>query len=201
LKLAPYLLTLSGLAALGCPLLVDDRLEIVSATPDEAEQPVGGAAGAGSNEPAPVAGGADQVSCGVPPPPAASATCPAGCDRCEGGQCVFECSTQDACKELELSCPEGIDCKVECTAQAACTKAVVVCSSSYDCNVECSDTDACKEMNVRCSDGSCQVNCSVDKACDRARVTCGTGRCGAECLGPMAAPMLECGSACSCNPC
>ena len=182
MKLVRYLLMTSGLTALGCPLLVDDNLEIVPADSNETDQPV-------------------PVGCGVVSLPASNATCPAICDRCEGGQCVFECSTQDACKELELSCPEGFGCKVECTAQAACTKAVVTCSPSYDCDVECAEIDACKEMNVRCSDGNCQMNCTVDGACEHATVRCGTGQCGAECLGPMAAPMLECGSTCACNPC
>ena len=201
MTLARYLLISTGLGALGCPLLVDDRLEIVTAAPDETGQPVGGAAGAASNEPAPVAGGATQVDCGVVSLPESDATCPASCDRCEGGQCVFECSTQDACKELELVCPEGWGCKVECAAQAACPKAIVTCSSSYDCDVECGEIDACKEMQVRCGDGNCNVSCAVDKACEKTRVTCGTGQCGAECLGPMGAPMLECGPACSCKPC
>jgi hypothetical protein len=195
LKLARCWLALAGLGALGCPLLVDDRLEVVPAN-----EAVGGAA-TPLNVPKPEGGAPSAPECGVSSLPPASSACPAVCDRCEEGRCVFECATDKACEARQIACPKGLACRVECTGNASCNKAVVSCVGVYACDLDCSNKDACKELRLRCGDGNCNVRCTVAEACDRAVITCGSAQCGAECSGPMGAPELQCGPACACNPC
>ena len=194
---AGYALALLGLSALGCPLLIDDRLEVVPT--DVAVND--GDGGAPTGEPMGTAGAPAAPACGDSLLPSGDPACPAVCDRCEAGKCIFECATQDGCKDRAIDCPNGLGCQVVCSAKAACDGAVVACSTSYDCELECGEVDACKEAQVQCGNGNCNVRCLADNACDKLAVTCGSAQCGAECLGPGAAPMLNCGPACSCSPC
>ena len=195
MKCASYLLALAGFSALGCPLLVDDRLEVVPAN-----EAIGGAA-TPLTVPQPAGGAPSAAECEVPALPPAGSACPAVCDRCEEGRCIFECAAEKACEERQIACPEGLACRVECTGGASCNKAVVSCVGSYACDLDCGSEDACKEARLQCGDGNCNVHCAVAKACDRAVVTCGSAQCGAECIGPMVAPQVHCGVACACNPC
>lgn len=205
-------LLLVGFVALGCPLLVDDRLTVVPADSRRGAVPDGGA-----NAAAIEAGSARACGESVLPPSAApqqgmapalmqpgaaqpAPPCPAVCDRCEAGRCIFECQGQDVCRERTFSCPSGLACLVKCAAQA-CGNAIVSCPQEYDCNVECTDQDACKNAQVQCDDGNCNVRCTRDKSCDGLEILCGSAQCGAECLMSGMRPRLDCGSACSCDPC
>lgn len=184
-------LLLIGLVALGCPLLVDDRLTVV---------PAGSRSDAVAEAGASAAPSEDGSVCGESAIPLAAA-CPVVCDRCEAGRCIFDCQGQDACKGQTFNCPDGYACLVECAGKAACADGTVICPSQYDCNVECTDQDACKDSLVQCVDGNCNVRCTLDKSCEGLEILCGSGQCGAECLISGMRPRLNCGSACSCDPC
>src|SRR5882724_8767096 len=102
---------------LGCPLLVDDHLEIVptdvamagdtsSAAGERAMPAKGGSKGVAPKPEAGAAGALVDVpvggapgegpTCGVSSLAAPSVACPAICDRCQAGRCFFECSTPSA---------------------------------------------------------------------------------------------------------
>ena len=162
----------------------------------------GSAAGGGATGASAAAGmGGTEEVCGSPSVPATAAACPAVCTRCEAGFCVIECHGQDACKEGELSCPNGLACRLECEGKSACTKANLICPDTFDCVLSCAGDDACKDARTRCT-GNCAIDCSAGaKACEHLDVTCGDGLCQAFCQTDSIAPKLNCGSACSCEPC
>ena len=201
-------------------MLVDDHLEIVpgnvamggdasSAAGERAMPPKGGSKAMAPKPMPGVAGGPVEVggaasegpACGVSSLPVTDVACPAVCDRCEAGRCIFDCSTQAACEKRSLVCPPGLACQVECSGKAACVETIVICPLGFDCDLQCGEQDACKEASLRCSTANCNVHCTVLNACERTKVACTTAQCGAQCLGPLAAPLLECGESCSCNPC
>ncbi len=206
-------------SAVGCPLLVDDHLQIVprdsAGTAGVAGGDVGQAGAAptgGSGGSAPIDEGAAGVageppSCGVSVLPLATVACPPICDRCEEGRCIFDCSADGSCSDRRFVCPPGLGCKVECAGKNACTKAVVACPAGFDCDVLCSNQSACKEARVTCSNANCNVTCTEPGACEKTTVMCADAQCGANCpglsspAGPMEQPQLMCGRACACNPC
>jgi hypothetical protein len=194
----------------GCPQLIDDQLEIVPIAEAGAPQTDGGAPAMQQDEPVtdqgdggaraatPAKGGSP--SCGTSLVPRV-ATCPPLCDRCDAGYCVFDCASEEACKERAIVCPPGVACRVQCAAKAACTKATIACPPEYDCDIECSQANACDQAKLSCSSGSCNVRCSFDNACEKLSVTCAGAQCGAECLDNSKPPELLCGPACACNRC
>jgi hypothetical protein len=199
LKLTSRAWAVLGLMALGCPLLVDDHLEIV---PNHVAM-AGDASGAAGEKamPATMGGAPEGPACGVSSLPVSDVACPAVCDRCQAGRCIFECSTQAACEKRSLMCPPGLACQVECSAQQACVGAIVICPVGFDCDLQCGEQDACKETSLHCSTANCNVHCTAPSACEKTQVACTTAQCGAECLGSVGAPQLQCGKSCSCNPC
>jgi hypothetical protein len=201
-----------GLTMVGCPLLVDNQLEVVPDVATSAGSPPTTDGGAPSEDGAPTPhggvpneGGAPSedgpVACGVLSTAAPGEACPALCDRCEEGYCIFECSDDEVCQDRPLDCPAGWACRVGCSAQASCNKARINCPADFACEVQCLEVDSCKEAVVTCATGNCHVRCDVDKACEKTKVSCSTGHCAAECLAPMHPPMLACGAACACEPC
>ncbi len=222
MKLAQLSLIALSFSAVGCPLLVDDHLQIVP--PSSAGTASAGTAGvAGGNEgqagvsttggsggAAPINEGGsagEPSSCGVSVLPPTTLDCPAVCDRCEEGRCIFDCSVEEACSDRHLVCPEGLGCKVECAGKNACAKADIACPAGFDCDVRCSNQSACKEARVSCNNANCNVSCEQTGACEKTTVMCADAQCGANCPGlttpvrPADQPQLMCGHACSCNPC
>ena len=227
MKLTPWGVVLGGsMVLLGCPLLVDDRLQVVGhevsesgaapAAGETADPPTSGgkasppASGGKASPPAEGgdanlppeggAGGAPAVTqCGLPmmvPPPA---VCPASCDRCEAGVCIIDCSG-GACEKRSLQCPEGLRCRFVCSDDKSCREAQLSCPTKLDCELSCGGNNACVGASLRCSSGSCRTTCANAAGCKELQVVCGTGLCATDCpVGTML--NVTCGPSCSCQAC
>jgi hypothetical protein len=106
--------------------------------------------------------------------PAPGDPCPAGCDSCEGGVCVFECLQERACRNEIFDCPPGWACTVTCQEHEACQEATVICPPHHPCTVECEGDKACASLDLVCAGGPCDLSCGTHiKSCEKVTVLCG----------------------------
>lgn len=169
----------------------------------------GGGAGGGEGGSAGEAG-AGGFTCGVEPPPTATG-CPAECTGgCNGGRCNIDCSSTQACRSDDLTCPAGMACRVLCTGNESCKDAHVFCPEDFTCDVACNGgatvgIDSCDHLRVDCSaTGTCRLTCGIaDGACGGAtQLKCGGNDCSATCAGiGNPPPDVRCNESCDCSPC
>jgi hypothetical protein len=137
--------------------------------------------------------------------------CPAECTGgCNGGRCVIDCSTAQACKWDDLTCPAGMPCRVLCTGNESCKDAHIICPAEHACDVDCNGgatqgIDSCDRARIDCSaTGACELTCgNAHGACaGTTQLNCGGNACSATCAGGSNAPPdVKCGESCDCSPC
>jgi hypothetical protein len=156
-----------------------------------------GAAGSGGT------GGSDPVVCGPNPTPPGASSCPSICTSCENNVCKIDCIGDASCDSATIDCPPGYACEVTCTGVDACDSGVINCPDQYACTIRCDGLDACGDQAFNCSTGPCTVECGPDPdSCQGATATCGAGSsCNVSCHSGVAAPTVNCGSACGCSEC
>lgn len=92
---------------------------------------------------------------------------PAVSERCEEGDCKYECPKGARC---DYHCPGG-DCEVKCFNGSECA---LTCDAP-DCQAFCEAGSKCK---VRCPGGRCQTDCAPGAEC---KVSCAGGGCDTTC--------------------
>lgn len=145
-------------------------------------------------------GGVCGVECGTRAEPSTT-SCPAGagCDRCENGACIYDCTDPQQCagKGQTFNCPTNRDCEVRCTGTESCKDAVVTCPPGTQCTIVCTGDHACRNLTVNCGAAPCLLACEGN-GCDHASLDCGSEACGASCSAGATQPMVNaCDGSCS----
>jgi hypothetical protein len=151
----------------------------------------------------PGASGEPPAECGSDPAPPGADSCPAECTGgcTEDNLCQIDCSPSKACEGETITCPANYDCEVICTSLDSCDTATVECPEDYGCLLVCGAKDGCGDLEFICGDGPCAMQCEDLASCEGAQMQCGAGACSATCAANVAAPLVTCGEACSCDPC
>ncbi len=113
-------------------------------------------------------------------PEAAGTSCPAECDRCEGGVCQIECREGSSCARETVACPPGMDCEVSCSGDAACESATIEGPTGFALEIDCHGRSACGGAVVN-SGRDVELNCRGAEACGSTTMHCGAGGCDWAC--------------------
>eukprot|EP00754_Rhynchopus_humris_P044916 Rhum_TRINITY_DN4476_c1_g1::Rhum_TRINITY_DN4476_c1_g1_i1::g.14531::m.14531 len=111
------------------------------------------------------------------------------------GDLSLECTTQDACKDLDkFECPYTGACNVRCATSKACEKLDPIKNGKGPLTITCQGKDACKELEVNGEDGwstgKITMSCNGEEACDTALIRC-EGDCSLTCETPKACKKVD----------
>ena len=150
--------------------------------------------------------GANLCECGVALPTTGTSCPPPWVDGPNPGMCILSCSSQDACKDMTVTCPAGFGCFVNCSGSGSCSgNTVIQCPEKHHCALNCIGKDACKGANVQVqcsSDGPCRIECAnATGACGYGpKLICGDNACAAICSGTNK-PTIVANNSCSPTGC
>ena len=110
------------------------------------------------------------------------------------GDLSLECTTQDACKDLDkFECPYTGACNVRCANSKACDNLDPIKNGKGPLTVTCQGKEACKELQVDGEDwatGKITVTCNGEEACDTAKIRC-EGDCSLGCETPKSCKKVD----------
>ncbi len=108
-----------------------------------------------------------------------STSCPAECDRCDGGVCHIDCSA-GGCEQRILECAPGMDCALHCDGAGSCREANVIGPVGGSLSMACSGDASCDDVVVAAESGL-ELSCAGAQACQSAHLLCGNGTCDWTC--------------------